>query len=96
MHYRTLRPIATDQELLVWYGAEYAAELGIYIEIAMRPQCLWWNFTYSYYSGRPFSLLGEERNGWSRDNGNKQMPNVRQVVQVQGGPKYALEEELNM
>ena len=29
VYYRTTRPTPADSELLVWYRAEYAAELGI-------------------------------------------------------------------
>ena len=29
VYYRTTRPVAADNELLVWYGESYAKDLGI-------------------------------------------------------------------
>ena len=32
MCYRTIKPVKSGEELLIWYGAEYAQELGIIVE----------------------------------------------------------------
>ena len=38
--YRSFRPIYPGSELLVWYGKEYANDLGIVVDISDHGECI--------------------------------------------------------